>query len=572
MACSAGIPPPPPFLPTLGAPAVPWPQWKQVFVNYLEAVGGDAFPAKRRKAILLNSLGVEGQRIFYGFPPDASPPPLPTVLGSDDAKRADSALDDYEVALRALDKHFIATTNELVERHRFRSRWQLPGEPFQDFVTSLLEPASSCSYGTATDDAIRDQIVEGTTSRKLRERLLYEGTSLTLGRAIEIGIHQEVTKRELEIFDSKEVQRVSTWSKHRDYKQPDGKNKPRAICYRCGSTSHLANNEKCPARQQRCRKCHKLGHFQVMCQSRKNADDKNVRYCHGEDTTKNDYEILKVNKDRLSNGGIYVNVIISGTTLNFLVDTGSTVSLIPENVYKEALSQKFPLSPANVNLLDYSRQQIGVKGCFLAPVEYHGHNTSVLFYVVQRGTALLGLGAIRNLGLHIQGATMTCYDTFSATSLPPKLQEEFAGVFTGTLGHVKGYKHQVKLKKSVKPVAAKLRRLPLALREEVSQELRRLEKEDIVERVSASEWISPIVVVRKRDNSLRLSGDLREPNKAIVVDAFPLPHMEELLHQLSGATWFSKLDLASAYHQLELTPDSREITTFITQDGLFRFK
>ncbi|XP_064467533.1 uncharacterized protein LOC135378433 [Ornithodoros turicata] len=299
MACSAGIPPPPPFLPTPGAPAVPWPQWKQVFVNYLEAVGGDAFPAKRRKAILLNSLGVQGQRILYGLPPDTSPPPLPTASGSDDAKKADSALDDYDFALRALDKHFIATTNELVERHRFRSRRQLPGMPLQDFVTSLRELASSCSYGTATDDATRDQIVEGTTSRQLRERLLYEGTSWTLGRAIDIGIHQEMTKRELEIFDSKKVQRVNTQSKHCDYKQRDGRNKPRAICYRCGSTSHFANNEKCPTRQQRCRKCHKLGHFQVMCQSRKNADDKNVRYCHRKDTAAKDSQAAQCTESRV---------------------------------------------------------------------------------------------------------------------------------------------------------------------------------------------------------------------------------------------------------------------------------
>lgn len=69
----------------------------------------------------------------------------------------------------------------------------------------------------------------------------------------------------------------------------------------------------------------------------------------------------------------------------------------------------------------------------------------------------------------------------------------------------------------------------------------------------------------------RLCVDLREPNKTIIVDGFPLPNAEELLYQLAGATCFSKLDLASAYHQLGLTPESREIT-FITHDGLFRFE
>nr|XP_055067930.1 uncharacterized protein K02A2.6-like [Misgurnus anguillicaudatus] len=66
--------------------------------------------------------------------------------------------------------------------------------------------------------------------------------------------------------------------------------------------------------------------------------------------------------------------------------------------------------------------------------------------------------------------------------------------------------------------------------------------------------------------------DLREPNKAVVVDSHPLPHIEELLAELRGATVFSTIDLASAYHQVPLHPESRDLTAFITHDGLFRYK
>ncbi|KAF7653348.1 hypothetical protein LDENG_00084020 [Lucifuga dentata] len=65
--------------------------------------------------------------------------------------------------------------------------------------------------------------------------------------------------------------------------------------------------------------------------------------------------------------------------------------------------------------------------------------------------------------------------------------------------------------------------------------------------------------------------DLREPNKAITVDSHPLPHKEELLSSLTGATIFSTIDLASAYHQVLLHPESRDLTAFITHEGLFRF-
>ncbi|KAJ8364836.1 hypothetical protein SKAU_G00136670 [Synaphobranchus kaupii] len=81
-----------------------------------------------------------------------------------------------------------------------------------------------------------------------------------------------------------------------------------------------------------------------------------------------------------------------------------------------------------------------------------------------------------------------------------------------------------------------------------------------------------IVTTRKDRPDIRLCVDLREPNKAVVIDGFPLPHMEEMFAELRGATLFSTLDLQSAYHQVPLHEDSRSLTTFITHDGLFRFK
>lgn len=62
------------------------------------------------------------------------------------------------------------------------------------------------------------------------------------------------------------------------------------------------------------------------------------------------------------------------------------------------------------------------------------------------------------------------------------------------------------------------------------------------------------------------------PNKSVVVDGFPLPHMEEIFTELRGAMLFSTLDLESAYYQVPVHEDSRSLTTFITHNGLFRFK
>ncbi|KAM9165617.1 potassium channel subfamily U member 1 [Pangshura tecta] len=102
----------------------------------------------------------------------------------------------------------------------------------------------------------------------------------------------------------------------------------------------------------------------------------------------------------------------------------------------------------------------------------------------------------------------------------------------------------------------KLLRLPFSVRETVSEELRKLVQKNISEEIKSSEWVSPIVVMLKKGGGIHLCVDLREPNKAIVIDSHPLPHIEEVFPELRGAKMFSTLDLQSAYHQPIPLPES----------------
>ena len=97
-------------------------------------------------------------------------------------------------------------------------------------------------------------------------------------------------------------------------------------------------------------------------------------------------------------------------------------------------------------------------------------------------------------------------------------------------------------------------------------------KADIIEEAEAPEWLSPLVVTRRRNGKVRICIDLREPNKAIIQDAFPLPYLEEMFHRLRGAEVYSTLDLTMAYQQLELHPEARDMTAFATHDAVYRFK
>lgn len=76
------------------------------------------------------------------------------------------------------------------------------------------------------------------------------------------------------------------------------------------------------------------------------------------------------------------------------------------------------------------------------------------------------------------------------------------------LGLAKGFIHQVKVREGVQPVQQKLRRLPLSVRQAVSAELERLLDMDVIERIDASEWVSPIVVTLRKNGRVRMCIDI----------------------------------------------------------------
>ncbi|PVD21081.1 hypothetical protein C0Q70_19247 [Pomacea canaliculata] len=120
------------------------------------------------------------------------------------------------------------------------------------------------------------------------------------------------------------------------------------------------------------------------------------------------------------------------------------------------------------------------------------------------------------------------------------------------------------------PVALPYRRVPPHQLKEVQDHIKDLlDQKVIVE--SHNAYAAPIVIVRKKDGSVRLCVDYRRLNEKTVKDAYPLPRIQESFDALVGAQYFSTLDLASGYHQMAMHPDDRHKTAFLTPMGLFEY-
>ena len=85
-------------------------------------------------------------------------------------------------------------------------------------------------------------------------------------------------------------------------------------------------------------------------------------------------------------------------------------------------------------------------------------------------------------------------------------------------------------------------------------------------------WSSPVVLVRKKDQSWRLCVDYRRLNAVTRKDAYPLPRIDDSLDALSGSIFFSTLDLVSGYWQVPLDEEAQQRSAFVTRGGLWRWK
>jgi hypothetical protein len=164
----------------------------------------------------------------------------------------------------------------------------------------------------------------------------------------------------------------------------------------------------------------------------------------------------------------------------------------------------------------------------------------------------------------------------AALSPPHDLLESLLASFSNIFNEPRGlpppcrHDHRIRLLPGTAPVAVRPYRYPQLLKDEIERQCDEMLRQGII-RECTSAFSSPVLLVKKHDSTWRFCIDYRELNQRTVKDKFPIPVVDELLNELRGARFFTKLDLRSGYHQVCKHQDNIDKTTFRTHRGHFEF-
>ena len=150
------------------------------------------------------------------------------------------------------------------------------------------------------------------------------------------------------------------------------------------------------------------------------------------------------------------------------------------------------------------------------------------------------------------------------------LMKQYPDVLSSLPGRTDQIQHDIKLLTS-EPIRTKGYSIPYKTRSVMETEIQDMLDLGVIE-PSISPYSSPIVLVPKKDGSVRFCIDFRKLNKVTEFDAEPMPNMEEIINRMSGHKYFTKMDLSKGYWQVGLTERSKPLTAFETPSGLFQFR
>ena len=474
----------------------------------------------------------------------------------------------------------------------------------------MRNKARTCEFENLQDSLIRDRIVCGIDDKNIRERLLRDN-NLTLDRATAIVKASETSKSQVHELDGKNIDAIRKQNSH--HKQNNYQNqtpmrkspqipkkshpnnnitsaisnnfsKQTKSCYYCG-TKH---GRLCPAFGQQCSKCGKSNHFARVCQSSSfNANPQQIHEIEQQSNkfvfnpnyqqpfipSANQLDINELFIDHVSNSNktssqneILSKLDINGQFIEFKIDSGAQCNIIPIHIFNQ-IKNKPPIQNSNTILRTYGGNSIPLIGVCTMTVKFQHKTVNALFYIVNVNNAkpLMGLNSSQDLNI----ITINTVESDNK-SKNNSILEQYDDIFKG-LGKADG-EYTIKLSENAKPTIHSPRKVPLTVLPKLKETLDRLENAGVITKLDhPTEWVNSLVIVKKKDGSLRLCLDPKDLNEYILRDFKTIPSPEEISCKLHDKEYFTVIDMRDCYWHIVLDSKSSELCTFNTPYGRYKF-
>lgn len=562
---------PPAELSVEGGPAVrseAWRKWKKLFEVFLKASGVSKEPKEVQASLLVNLIGSAGYEVFTTFNFDAG-----------------ESEDDVNCVLKKFDTYFGAKPNITVRRYKFFTRSQEEGENIDQYVTVLRVLSQQCEFGELNESLLRDKIVCGVNNNTVRDRLL-RSDDLTLSKAMQICQAAEMSKEESQCI-SGTLENVQLNAIHsggggvrgarraggrrgagggaprRAARAADGAGPSRGPCATCGS-NRCAGGARCPASNAMCFICDRKGHFSRVCQQKNASKVLNLSVDYAASECEEDSEemfyvdVISEDKVRSKSCKEWTEQIsCNGKIVLLKIDTGSMLNVISKNEYLSLGLTIMNLKPFAKRVLSFTGNRLPIIGTDNVSFIFNNKHYMLPFVVADLNCQnVLGLEGCISLGL------ISCVDAINI--------REYDDLFKG-LGKLPG-EYSISVDKSVQPVVCPTRKISFGLKDELLKELRRMESLGVVRKVThPTDWVNAIVLVPKRDGSIRVCLDPRPLNRAVRRAQYSLPTVPELAVRLRGAAVFSVLDARCGFWMVKIDDASADLCTFSTPFGRYQF-
>ena len=478
---------------------------------------------------LLLWIGEKGRDVFNTW-----------TLTADEAKKLKTYYDKYTA-------YITPKANPIYARYKFHERMQGEHESIEKFVTELKLLVKDCDYRDS-DEMVRDRIVFATNSPHVREKLLSQGAELTLEKAIDITRSHELAKQQLKTMgnarDHDTVHAVSRKPYRQERPQRAAKQREHDSTQRtCGyCAGQHSSKDVCPAKGKQCMKCKKFNHFAKACKSKAPAQSgfhrktvhtvKENTDAHDEDDEEESglyIDSITIENEGKSSEQAYADVELGSPPqkVRFKVDTGAQANTIPVNIF-QTLFQDVALTPVTRKLTDYGGHALTVDGKCKLKCRHKNSTLLLDFHIVDTSAPpVLAMKACRDLNL-VKIVMAVSEDKGKLDKDCQSIMEEYADVFQG-IGEFPG-ECNFRVDPDITPVVCPPRRIPIALRSRLKDELDSMENNNIICKVTEpTDWVNALVVVEKpKTGKLRVCLDPRPLNKAILRPHYPLPTLEDV--------------------------------------------